>query len=106
MDAFQGSSDHSLQVTVDRGKNECTIRHCGTSAAAPNAVGVFALAWIRTKTIQINSGVFRDLGRKKYNYEGGVLIGAKDAEAKMKITKDMMIKNNFEVWISHTRRGM
>jgi len=31
------------QVTTDRG-NECTKRHGGTSAAAPNAVGVFALA--------------------------------------------------------------
>lgn len=70
-------------------------------------------AWIHTKTIQINNGVFHDLGHKKYNYEGGVLIGTKGAEAKMKITKDMMIENNFEalehidvrVWISHTRRG-
>ena len=70
-------------------------------------------AWIRTKTIQINNGVFHDLGHKKYNYEGGVLIGAKGIEAKMRITKDMMIENNFEalehidvrVWISHTRRG-
>lgn len=31
------------QITTDRA-NECTKRHGGTSAAAPNAVGVFALA--------------------------------------------------------------
>ena len=33
-----------FQVTTDRGKNECSNWHGGTSAAAPNAVGVFALA--------------------------------------------------------------
>lgn len=33
-----------FQVTTDRGKHECAIWHGGTSAAAPNAVGVFALA--------------------------------------------------------------
>ena len=32
------------QVTTDVGKNKCTKNHGGTSAAAPNAVGVFALA--------------------------------------------------------------
>lgn len=32
-----------FQVTTDR-NNECTKNHGGTSAAAPNAVGVFALA--------------------------------------------------------------
>ncbi|KAL0581111.1 pheromone processing endoprotease [Marasmius crinis-equi] len=31
-------------VTTDRGKEKCTSSHGGTSAAAPNAVGVFALA--------------------------------------------------------------
>ncbi|KAF9553658.1 hypothetical protein CPC08DRAFT_822168 [Agrocybe pediades] len=31
-------------VTTDRGKNACADNHGGTSAAAPNAVGVFALA--------------------------------------------------------------
>ncbi|KAG6854699.1 hypothetical protein C0991_002410 [Blastosporella zonata] len=33
-----------FQVTSDKGKNACTQSHGGTSAAAPNAVGVFALA--------------------------------------------------------------
>ncbi|KAG5715001.1 KEX1 protease [Termitomyces sp. T112] len=37
-----GSGKHI--VTSDKGKNECTTSHGGTSAAAPNAVGVFALA--------------------------------------------------------------
>ncbi|KAG6814587.1 hypothetical protein H0H92_000116 [Tricholoma furcatifolium] len=37
-----GSGKHI--VTTDKGKNECTQSHGGTSAAAPNAVGVFALA--------------------------------------------------------------
>ncbi|KAF8202344.1 peptidase S8/S53 domain-containing protein [Pholiota molesta] len=37
-----GSGNHI--VTTDRGKNECAKNHGGTSAAAPNAVGVFALA--------------------------------------------------------------
>lgn len=32
------------QVTTDKGKNQCATTHGGTSAAAPNAVGVFALA--------------------------------------------------------------
>lgn len=31
-------------VTTDKGKNSCATTHGGTSAAAPNAVGVFALA--------------------------------------------------------------
>jgi len=33
-----------LQVTTDKGENKCTSAHGGTSAAAPNAVGVFASA--------------------------------------------------------------
>jgi len=37
-----GSGKHI--VTTDKGQNECTTSHGGTSAAAPNAVGVFALA--------------------------------------------------------------
>ncbi|KAF9469262.1 peptidase S8/S53 domain-containing protein [Collybia nuda] len=31
-------------VTTDKGKNKCTTTHGGTSAAAPNAAGVFVLA--------------------------------------------------------------
>ncbi|CCL99995.1 uncharacterized protein FIBRA_02020 [Fibroporia radiculosa] len=31
-------------ATTDRGKNKCSYSHGGTSAAAPNAAGVFALA--------------------------------------------------------------
>ncbi|EDR09349.1 uncharacterized protein LACBIDRAFT_248825 [Laccaria bicolor S238N-H82] len=38
------SGDGEYIVTTDRGKNECATNHGGTSAAAPNAVGVFALA--------------------------------------------------------------
>ncbi|KAJ3824920.1 peptidase S8/S53 domain-containing protein [Lentinula raphanica] len=37
-----GSGKHI--ITTDRGKNECATTHGGTSAAAPNAVGVIALA--------------------------------------------------------------
>ncbi|KAJ3872164.1 peptidase S8/S53 domain-containing protein [Lentinula edodes] len=37
-----GSGKHI--VTTDKGKNECATTHGGTSAAAPNAVGVIALA--------------------------------------------------------------
>ncbi|KAI0672841.1 peptidase S8/S53 domain-containing protein [Trametes maxima] len=37
-----GSSNHI--TTTDRGKNKCSHSHGGTSAAAPNAAGVFALA--------------------------------------------------------------
>ncbi|PPQ71410.1 hypothetical protein CVT24_012228 [Panaeolus cyanescens] len=37
-----GSGKHI--VTTDKGKSSCTSTHGGTSAAAPNAVGVFALA--------------------------------------------------------------
>ncbi|KAJ3985412.1 peptidase S8/S53 domain-containing protein [Lentinula detonsa] len=37
-----GSGKHI--VTTDRGKSECATTHGGTSAAAPNAVGVIALA--------------------------------------------------------------
>jgi kexin len=37
-----GSGEHI--VTTDKGINECATTHGGTSAAAPNAVGVFALA--------------------------------------------------------------
>lgn len=46
-----------LQVTTDLGINECTKSHGGTSAAAPNAVGVFALALeARCVSIDIGSG--------------------------------------------------
>ncbi|KAI1794703.1 peptidase S8/S53 domain-containing protein [Ganoderma leucocontextum] len=37
-----GSSNYI--TTTDRGKNKCSHSHGGTSAAAPNAAGVFALA--------------------------------------------------------------
>ncbi|OBZ65694.1 Protease KEX1 [Grifola frondosa] len=37
-----GSGNHI--TTTDRGKNKCSYSHGGTSAAAPNAAGVFALA--------------------------------------------------------------
>ncbi|KAF5380951.1 hypothetical protein D9615_004128 [Tricholomella constricta] len=38
------SGDGRHIVTTDRGKNECATNHGGTSAAAPNAAGVFVLA--------------------------------------------------------------
>ncbi|KAJ7085743.1 peptidase S8/S53 domain-containing protein [Mycena belliarum] len=41
--AYSSGSGRSI-VTTDRGKNSCATTHGGTSAAAPNAVGVFALA--------------------------------------------------------------
>ena len=42
--AFVLSELNDVKVTTDVGKNECSMSHGGTSAAAPNAVGVFALA--------------------------------------------------------------
>ncbi|KAJ2919562.1 hypothetical protein MD484_g846, partial [Candolleomyces efflorescens] len=42
MHPSSGSGNHI--VTTDVGKNKCSTRHGGTSAAAPNVVGVFALA--------------------------------------------------------------
>jgi len=33
-----------MKVTTDVGEDKCTSDHGGTSAAAPNAAGVFALA--------------------------------------------------------------
>ncbi|KAG5645071.1 hypothetical protein DXG03_007161 [Asterophora parasitica] len=38
------SGDGKHIVTTDKGKNECATNHGGTSAAAPNAAGVFVLA--------------------------------------------------------------
>ncbi|KAF4610793.1 hypothetical protein D9613_006615 [Agrocybe pediades] len=173
-----GSGNHI--VTTDRGKAECSKRHGGTSAAAPNAVGVFALAlqarpdltwrdiqhlcvetgrhvnphdpdwektasgrlysykygygaldayafvqaaktwklvkpqaWYFTETAIFNKGKMHDLGHKKYKYEGGEVIGPDGIEKTMKVTKEDLVKNNFEtlehitvrVWIEHTKRG-
>ncbi|KAF7322439.1 PHOMO B domain-containing protein [Mycena chlorophos] len=41
--AYSSGSGKSI-VTTDKGENSCASTHGGTSAAAPNAVGVFALA--------------------------------------------------------------
>ncbi|THH05008.1 hypothetical protein EW145_g5113 [Phellinidium pouzarii] len=42
---YSSGSNHNKQiVTTDIGKDKCTRSHGGTSAAAPNAVGIFALA--------------------------------------------------------------
>ncbi|KAJ7685496.1 peptidase S8/S53 domain-containing protein [Mycena polygramma] len=41
--AYSSGSGKSI-VTTDKGENSCATTHGGTSAAAPNAVGVFALA--------------------------------------------------------------
>ncbi|KAJ6531334.1 peptidase S8/S53 domain-containing protein [Mycena capillaripes] len=41
--AYSSGSGKSI-VTTDKGANACATTHGGTSAAAPNAVGVFALA--------------------------------------------------------------
>ncbi|TFK54604.1 kex protein [Heliocybe sulcata] len=41
--AYSSGSGNNI-VTTDVGKNKCATTHGGTSAAAPNAVGVFALA--------------------------------------------------------------
>ncbi|KAK7038031.1 PHOMO B domain-containing protein [Favolaschia claudopus] len=40
--AYSSGSGKSI-VTTDKGENSCATTHGGTSAAAPNAVGVFAL---------------------------------------------------------------
>ncbi|KAH8113338.1 peptidase S8/S53 domain-containing protein, partial [Phellopilus nigrolimitatus] len=43
--AYSSGSNHNKAiVTTDVGKDKCTKNHGGTSAAAPNAVGIFALA--------------------------------------------------------------
>ncbi|EEB86762.1 hypothetical protein MPER_16161, partial [Moniliophthora perniciosa FA553] len=61
-------------TSTDKGKNKCTSSHGGTSAAAPNAVGVFALAleaslddpkWEKTATGRLYS----------YKYGYGALDG-------------------------------
>ncbi|KAH9479765.1 Protease KEX1 [Psilocybe cubensis] len=44
MIAAYSSGSQKYIVTTDVGKNRCARTHGGTSAAAPNAVGVFALA--------------------------------------------------------------
>ncbi|KAJ7256533.1 peptidase S8/S53 domain-containing protein [Mycena haematopus] len=41
--AYSSGSGKSI-TTTDKGQNKCASSHGGTSAAAPNAVGVFALA--------------------------------------------------------------
>jgi kexin len=42
---YANDTTHSFtKVTTDVGKDKCATTHGGTSAAAPNAVGVFALA--------------------------------------------------------------
>ncbi|KAJ7172151.1 peptidase S8/S53 domain-containing protein [Mycena filopes] len=41
--AYSSGAGKSI-TTTDKGKNKCATTHGGTSAAAPNAVGVFALA--------------------------------------------------------------
>ncbi|KAJ7438477.1 peptidase S8/S53 domain-containing protein [Mycena latifolia] len=41
--AYSSGSGKSI-TTTDKGENKCASSHGGTSAAAPNAVGVFALA--------------------------------------------------------------
>ncbi|GLB34763.1 putative kex protein [Lyophyllum shimeji] len=41
--AYSSGSGHHI-VTTDKGKDKCATNHGGTSAAAPNAAGVFVLA--------------------------------------------------------------
>ncbi|KAJ7074135.1 peptidase S8/S53 domain-containing protein [Mycena amicta] len=41
---YKGLHPLLLRFTTDKGENACASTHGGTSAAAPNAVGVFALA--------------------------------------------------------------
>ncbi|KAG6851307.1 hypothetical protein H0H93_011743 [Arthromyces matolae] len=71
-----GSGKHI--VTTDKGENECTKSHGGTSAAAPNAVGVFALA----------------LEARAITQE---MLEANNFETLEHI--------NIKVWIEHTTRG-
>ncbi|KAJ7735426.1 peptidase S8/S53 domain-containing protein [Mycena olivaceomarginata] len=44
MIAAYSSGSGKYITTTDKGKDKCALTHGGTSAAAPNAVGVFALA--------------------------------------------------------------
>ena len=70
-------------------------------------------AWFFTETAIFNDGKMHDLGHKKFKYEGGEVIGPDGIEKTMKITKEQLVKNNFEtlehitvrVWIEHTKRG-
>jgi len=70
-------------------------------------------AWIHTETVVLNKGKLIPLGHRKYDYEGGIAIGAHGVEQKMKVTKEMMQENNLEtlehidvrIWVRHTKRG-
>lgn len=92
-------ADRHVQVTTDRGEDKCSSSHGGTSAAAPNAAGVFALAlearpdltWrdIQYLCVQTTRQVNPDdpdwedtHSGKPYSYKYG--FGALDAEAFVK----------------------
>jgi kexin len=57
---FLLAAQKGSQVTTDKGKNACSTTHGGTSAAAPNAVGVFALA-LNARYAPRTSKLFGDL---------------------------------------------
>ncbi|KLO19269.1 hypothetical protein SCHPADRAFT_899101 [Schizopora paradoxa] len=168
-------------VTTDVGKDKCSRSHGGTSAAAPNAVGIFTLAlsarpeltwrdiqhiavrtakminaddpdwentaagrrfsykygygsldafayveaakdwtlvkpqaWLHTTPVQLNNGqmTFSEDGQS-VEMTGGEPIGQGGVKSSMRITRGMLIEDNFDklehitikVWISHSRRG-
>lgn len=60
----------ATQVTTDRGVDKCATTHGGTSAAAPNAAGVFALA------LQVRYRRFLYAGPHAYHMIDPNLLGA------------------------------
>ncbi|KAF7295502.1 PHOMO B domain-containing protein [Mycena indigotica] len=93
--AAYSSGNGKRIVTTDKGTNKCTDTHGGTSAAAPNAVGVFALAlearpdltWRDIQHLcvenarQIGDGEEWQLTAAGRNYSSNFGYGALDATA-------------------------
>ncbi|KAF7322424.1 PHOMO B domain-containing protein [Mycena chlorophos] len=93
--AAYSSGNGKAITTTDKGVNRCTSAHGGTSAAAPNAAGVFALllearpdlTWRDVQHLcvqtarQIGSGDEWELTASGRNYSMGFGYGALDAAA-------------------------
>ncbi|KAF7327776.1 PHOMO B domain-containing protein [Mycena kentingensis (nom. inval.)] len=110
--AYSSGSGKSI-VTTDKGENKCASTHGGTSAAAPNAVGVFALAlelrpdltWRDVQHLcvltarQVNTDdpdwEATALPNRKYSYKYG--FGALDAYAYLKAAQNWQVVKP-QVW--------
>ncbi|KAI0818960.1 peptidase S8/S53 domain-containing protein [Irpex lacteus] len=128
-----GSGNHI--VTTDIGKNKCSHGHGGTSAAAPNAAGIFALA-LQARPYSYKYGygalsgeAFVDAAMDWQSVKPQAWIklptiqvgnGTMDLKhyyegitSKMTVSKETLESHNFEklehitvkVWITHSRRG-